>query len=177
MKVRVRYVIPIIALLVIAVFLGVGLTQDPSLVPSPLIGRAAPPIVLPEVANPERNFDSADLRGKVWLLNVWASWCVSCRQEHPVLMALSDQAKVPLYGLDYEDTRGAALQWLAAAGNPYLLVASDPKGKVGMNFGVYGVPETYVIDKQGVIRYKQIGPLTPRIVEHTILPLMARLSQ
>lgn len=177
MKVRVRYLVPISALLAIAAFLGFGLTQNPSLVPSPLIGQDAPPIVLPEVANPERSFDSAKLHGKVWLLNVWASWCVSCRQEHSVLMALSGQDKVPLYGLDYEDTRDAALQWLAAAGNPYLLIANDPKGEVGMNFGVYGVPETYVIDGQGVIRYKQIGPLTPEIVEHTILPLVARLSQ
>lgn len=177
MKLRVRYAVPIVALLAIAAFLGYGLTQNPSLVPSPLIGKSAPPIVLPEVANPGHDFNSVNLRGKVWLLNVWASWCVACRQEHQVLMALSDQAKVPLYGLDYEDTRDAALRWLTAAGNPYLSIANDPHGKAGMNFGVYGVPETYVIDKQGVIRYKQIGPLTPQIVEQTILPLVARLSQ
>lgn len=177
MKVRIRYAVPAILLLVIATFLGIGLTQNPSLVPSPLIGKTAPPIVLPEVANPERTFDSAALHGKVWLLNVWASWCVSCRQEHPLLMALSSQTGVPLYGLDYEDTRGAAMQWLSTAGNPYRSIANDPKGKVGMNFGVYGVPETYVIDKQGVVRYKQVGPLSPQVVEHTILPLVARLSQ
>ncbi|MEZ5533785.1 MAG: DsbE family thiol:disulfide interchange protein [Steroidobacteraceae bacterium] len=177
MKAGIRYLVPIAALLAIAALLGSGLTHDPRLVPSPLVGKAAPPIVLPEVADPARTFDSANLHGKVWVLNVWASWCVSCRQEHPVLMVLRDQANLPLYGLDYKDTRDAALQWLAAAGNPYLSSASDPQGTVGMNFGVYGVPETYVIDKLGVIRYKQIGPLTPQVVDHTILPLVARLSQ
>lgn len=171
------YLIPLALLLVLAAFLGAGLGQDPKLVPSPLIGKAAPQFKLQQLADPARGFEASSMKGQVWLLNVWASWCVSCREEHSLLMALHDSGRVPVYGLDYEDTRTAALTWLSDAGNPYVLTASDPNGQVGMNYGVYGVPETYVIDKRGVIRYKQIGPLTPDVLEHKILPLVAELSR
>lgn len=170
-----HYLIPLALLMVLAAFLGVGLTQDPKLIPSPLIGKAAPEFTLAQLAEPTRDIKTADMRGQVWLLNVWASWCVSCREEHGLLMALREDGRIPVYGLDYKDTRDAALTWLSRAGNPYVLTASDPEGQVGMNYGVYGVPETYLIDQRGVIRYKQIGPLTPDVLEHKILPLVAEL--
>jgi len=172
-----KWGIPLAVFAVLVGFLFVGLFRDPREVPSPLIDKPAPAFSLADLHRPGTRVATSDFKGRVWLLNVWASWGVSCRQEHPVLMVLRDQANLPLYGLDYKDTRDAALQWLAAAGNPYLSSASDPQGTVGMNFGVYGVPETYVIDKLGVIRYKQIGRVTPQVVDHTILPLVARLSQ
>jgi cytochrome c biogenesis protein CcmG/thiol:disulfide interchange protein DsbE len=121
-------------------------------------------------------WDQEALRGQVWLLNVWASWCVSCRQEHPVLVDLAKSGVVPIYGLNYKDQREEALRWLQQWGDPYKLSIMDPKGMTGIDYGVYGVPETYVIDKTGVIRYKQIGPLTPEILRDTILPLVKKLN-
>ena len=116
------------------------------------------------------------MSGKVWLLNVWASWCVSCREEHPILVELSKSNAVPIVGLNYKDQRDDALQWLDKFGNPYNLSVSDTNGRVGIDFGVYGVPETFVIDKAGVIRYKQIGPVTPQALEQTIMPLVRKLQ-
>ena len=117
------------------------------------------------------------MQGKVWVLNVWASWCVSCRDEHPVLVELARTGLVPIYGLNYKDQRDEGLKWLKQFGNPYKLSAIDAKGQVGIDYGVYGVPETYVIDKKGVIRYKQIGPVTPGILENKVLPLVKKLEQ
>jgi len=159
------------------VLLAVGLTLNPREVPSPLIGKPAPAFELPLLAEPGKTFAPKDRLGSVWLLNVWASWCVSCREEHPVLVELAKSGSVPLYGLNYKDQREDSLRWLARYGNPYLQSAVDAEGRIGIDYGVYGVPETYVIDKRGVIRYKQIGPVTPEILSGKILPLVAQLSR
>ena len=176
-----RFLIPLALFLGLAVFLAVGLTRDPRELPSPLIGRAAPAFQLPRLATDTpadaSRFGPADMRGKVWLLNVWASWCVSCRQEHPVLLDIARRGDVPLIGLDYKDTDPDARAWLAEHGNPYLLSAVDADGRVGIDYGVYGVPETYLIDKAGTIRFKQIGPLTPEVLEGKILPLVKELGK
>jgi cytochrome c biogenesis protein CcmG, thiol:disulfide interchange protein DsbE len=128
------------------------------------------------VDDPGQSVSSEDLRGRVWLLNVWASWCVACREEHALLLEFSKNALVPIYGLDYKDERLAGLRWLGQFGNPYAVTLSDPEGKVGIDFGVYGVPETFLIDKNGTIRYKQIGPITPEVLDKTLLPLIRKLN-
>lgn len=159
-----------------SVFLVGGLGRDPRILPSPLIDKPAPDFRLALLREPRRTFSPAQLRGRVWMLNVWASWCVSCRAEHDVLAALSRHDAVPVYGLDYKDERSAALSFLERHGDPYATVIEDPDGSVGIDYGVYGVPETYLVDAGGVIRYKQIGALTPDIVQQTILPLVRRLT-
>ncbi|MGA7595290.1 MAG: DsbE family thiol:disulfide interchange protein [Gallionella sp.] len=167
---------PFLAFVVLVIFLYVGLGLDPHEIPSPLINKSAPAFTLPQLYNPAKQFSSEEMKGKVWLLNVWASWCVSCREEHPVLMELSQQHIVPIYGLDYKDKNPDGEAWLREGGDPYTLVATDANGRVGIDYGVYGVPETYVIDKQGVIRYKQIGPVTHQSLQQKILPLVAELQ-
>ncbi len=171
-----RFLIPLGVFFVLVGFLAVGLRLDPREVPSPLINKPAPPFTLPELVDPQRTISQKDMLGKVWLLNVWASWCVSCREEHPVLVAFSKRKLVPVYGLNYKDDRKDALAWLSRLGNPYTLSIMDRDGRIGIDYGVYGVPETYVIDKQGVIRYKQIGPVTPEVLEAKILPLVKKLQ-
>lgn len=171
-----RYILPLIAFLVIAAFLFVGLSLNPREVPSPLIDKPAPAFSLPQLEEPGKQFSPKDMLGKVWLLNVWSSWCVSCKEEHPVLMALSRQNFVPIYGLDYKDKPVDGMAWLARGGNPYVLSASDLEGRIGIDYGVYGVPETYVIDKQGIIRYKQIGAVTVENLKEKILPLVKELQ-
>ena len=171
-----RYLIPLGIFLAIVVFLGVGLGLNPREVPSPLINRQAPAFDLPQLHATDRRISPVELRGQVWLLNVWASWCVSCRQEHPVLVDLAKTGVVPIYGLNYKDPREDALRWLQQWGDPYKLSIMDREGRTGIDYGVYGVPETYVIDKAGVIRFKQIGPLTPEIVRDKILPLVRKLN-
>ncbi|MGQ0709665.1 MAG: DsbE family thiol:disulfide interchange protein [Rhodoferax sp.] len=168
--------IPLGIFAVLVVFLAIGLTRDPREVPSPLIGKPAPAFTLAQLHMPDQVFDSASMRGRVWLLNVWASWCVACREEHPVLMAFAKTKKVPLIGLDYKDKPEDGRKWLARHGNPYDLSASDLDGRVGIDFGVYGVPETFVIDAQGMIRYKHIGPITPESLRDTIMPLLQELQ-
>jgi cytochrome c biogenesis protein CcmG/thiol:disulfide interchange protein DsbE len=172
-----RFLIPLIVFAGLVVFLGIGLTLDPREVPSPFIGKPAPAFSLPQVAEPAKSLSNQDLKGQVSLVNVWASWCVSCRQEHPLLVELSKQNIVPVYGLNYKDERDAALGWLSQFGNPYVASAFDAEGKVGIDWGVYGVPETFVVDKQGVIRYKQTGPVTREILDKTLLPLIRKLQQ
>ena len=167
---------PFIAFAVLAVFLYIGLGLDPHEIPSPLINKPAPAFTLPQLYNPAKQFSSQDMKGQVWLLNVWASWCVSCREEHPVLMELSQQHIVPIYGLDYKDKNPDGEAWLREGGDPYTLVVTDANGRVGIDYGVYGVPETYVIDKQGMIRYKQIGAITHESLQQKILPLVAELQ-
>ena len=171
-----RLIIPLVVFLVMVGFLGRGLLLNPSEVPSPLINKPAPQFTLSVLDHPDVNFDSRSMLGRVWLLNVWASWCVSCRQEHPLLVSLARRGIVPIYGLNYKDTRPEAMGWLRDLGNPYTVSVFDHDGRVGMDYGVYGVPETYVIDKQGIIRYKQIGPVTPKALEEEILPLVKRLQ-
>jgi cytochrome c biogenesis protein CcmG/thiol:disulfide interchange protein DsbE len=179
-----RYaLIPLVLFVVLAIFLAVGLSRDPREVPSPLIGRPAPGFSLPRLepgpagAAQAARFDPKHMAGKVWLLNVWASWCVSCRQEHPVLVELAKSGAAPLVGLDYKDQAADAQGWLARFGNPYAASAVDADGRVGIDYGVYGVPETYVIDKAGTIRFKQIGPLTREVLQAKILPLIRELQQ
>ena len=172
-----RYLLPLIVFAVLVGFLAVGLKLDPREVPSPLIGKPAPAFALPQLHKPEASFAPQDLQGKVWLLNVWASWCVSCRQEHPLLVELAKRGTVPIYGLNYKDPRDDALRWLQRYGDPYVLSIADAEGRVGIDYGVYGVPETYVLDRAGVIRYKQIGPVTQDVLEKTILPLVAELQK
>jgi len=171
-----KFGIPLLVFAALVAFFAVGLTRDPREVPSPFIGKPAPAFTLTQLGAPERVFTPEEMRGKVWLLNVWASWCVSCRVEHPLLVDMSRKRLVPIVGLDYKDKRGDGLQWLAKHGDPYQLSAYDDEGKVGIDYGVYGVPETFVIDKQGIIRYKQIGPITQEALEKTILPLVKKLD-
>jgi cytochrome c biogenesis protein CcmG, thiol:disulfide interchange protein DsbE len=171
-----KFVIPLAVFILLAAFLAVGLTHDPHEVPSPFIGKPAPGFSLEQLQDGKLAFTPDDMKGKVWMLNVWASWCVSCRAEHPLLVEMSRLKTVPIVGLNYKDKRDEGLRWLARFGNPYALSAYDVDGKVGIDYGVYGVPETFVIDKQGVIRYKQIGPITPEALERTILPLLKSLD-
>jgi cytochrome c biogenesis protein CcmG/thiol:disulfide interchange protein DsbE len=171
-----KFVIPLALFLALAVFFAIGLTRDPREIPSPFIGKAAPAFRLQQLADDKLAFTPEEMRGKVWLLNVWASWCVACRVEHPLLVEMSKQKLVPIVGLNYKDKRDEGLQWLRRFGDPYSLSAYDVEGKVGIDYGVYGVPETFVIDKQGVIRYKQIGPITPEALEKKIMPLVRKLN-
>jgi cytochrome c biogenesis protein CcmG, thiol:disulfide interchange protein DsbE len=172
-----RWSLPLAVFAVIVAFLFVGLYRDPREVPSPLIGKPAPAFSLTELHKPDQRLTTADLRGQVWLLNVWASWCVSCREEHPLLVALAKANVVPVIGLAYKDNPADGIKWLAANGDPYRTSIVDRDGRVGIDFGVYGVPETFVIDKAGIIRYKQIGPLTSDALDGTILPLVRKLQQ
>jgi cytochrome c biogenesis protein CcmG/thiol:disulfide interchange protein DsbE len=172
----VRFILPLAVFVVLLGFLWHGLSLNPREVPSPLIGKPAPAFDLARLDQPAKAVSQKDLLGQVWLLNVWASWCVSCMEEHPVLVQFSRQNVVPIYGLNYKDKRDDALSWLAKHGNPYTASLSDPEGRVGIDYGVYGVPETYVIDKVGVIRYKCIGPVTQAVLAEKILPLVKELK-
>jgi cytochrome c biogenesis protein CcmG/thiol:disulfide interchange protein DsbE len=171
-----RFLIPLFVFFGLVYFLGAGLSLDPREVPSPLIGKPAPDFALTQLDAPEKTIRREDMLGKVWLLNVWASWCVACREEHPLLVSFARKKLVPIYGLNYKDDRAAGLKWLANFGNPYEASLSDRDGKVGIDYGVYGVPETFVIDKQGVIRYKQIGPVTEEALRTKIEPLVRQLN-
>ena len=172
-----RFLWPLGIFILLVGFLAVGLKLDPREVPSPLVGKPAPAFELPILQQPDKRFVPADMRGKVWLLNVWASWCVSCRDEHPVLLELSKRKVMPILGLNYKDKDENAAAWLKQFGNPYDLSAVDADGRIGIDYGVYGVPETYLIDADGVIRYKQIGPVTPAVLEQKILPLAQSLKK
>ena len=174
---KMRWLLPLGIFVVLLVFLAMGLTRDPREVPSPLIGKAAPAFELAQLHAPDKKLGTADMRGKVWLLNVWASWCESCRTEHPLLLQLAKANIVPIVGLDYKDKPEEGKAWLAQRGDPYRMSVVDLDGRVGIDWGVYGVPETFVIDKAGVIRYKQIGPLTADALDKTILPLVRELQR
>ena len=173
---KARYLIPLGIFLALVILLGVGLTLDPREVPSPFIGKPAPDFRLPRLNQPGQTIGPEDMKGQVWLLNVWASWCVSCRAEHKVVNALAKTGEVTVVGLNYKDEPDDARSWLAALGNPYLASAMDREGRVGIDWGVYGVPETFVIDRQGIIRYKHIGPITQASLQEKILPLVRRLK-
>jgi len=192
-----RFLIPLGIFLVLVVFLAVGLNRDPHEVPSPLVGKPAPEFRLEQLGAAGKTFSPADMRGQVWLLNVWASWCVSCRAEHPLLVAFAKQGGLPIVGLNYKEVRGdgetdvkklaagaeasltrqRADAWLTRHGNPYTLSVLDMDGRVGIDYGVYGVPETYLIDKAGVIRYKHIGPVTEEALAKKIVPMIAELNK
>lgn len=172
-----RYLIPLILFVGLVGFLAIGLGRDPHEVPSPLINKPAPAFQVAQLHEPDKKFSAAEMRGKVWLLNVWASWCVSCREEHPVLIELSRRNIVPIYGLNWKDQREDAISWLSELGNPYVLSVSDIDGRVAIDYGVYGAPESYLIDKNGVIRFKQIGPIDRATLDTKILPLVAELNR
>jgi cytochrome c biogenesis protein CcmG/thiol:disulfide interchange protein DsbE len=172
-----RWSLPLAVFAVLLAFLAIGLTRDPREVPSPLVGKPAPAFTLAQLHAPGKTLGTDDLRGQVWLLNVWASWCVSCRVEHPLLLELSRANIVPVIGLDYKDKPEDGKAWLAQHGDPYRTSIVDADGRVGIDWGVYGVPETFVIDKAGVIRHKHIGPVTADALRQTILPLVRKLQQ
>ena len=172
-----RYLIPLGIFLVLVAFFAIGLRLDPREVPSPLIDKQAPAFEVVQLHEPDKLIGTEQLRGQVWLLNVWASWCVACRSEHPHLVELARQNLVPIYGLNYKDERDDALRWLQQFGDPYMVSAHDLDGRVGLNYGVYGVPETFLIDKEGVIRYKHIGPVDPDVINNTIMPMVRELQQ
>jgi cytochrome c biogenesis protein CcmG/thiol:disulfide interchange protein DsbE len=171
-----KYLIPLVIFIVMGVFLAIGLKLNPTEIPSPFIGKPAPAFSAATLDNPQQQLTPADLQGKVWLFNVWASWCTSCRAEHPVLNELAKQKAALIIGLNYKDTREDALNWLGRLGNPYDVSVTDPEGRIGIDWGVYGVPETFVVDKKGIIRHKQTGPVTPESVRQTLSPLIAKLQ-
>jgi cytochrome c biogenesis protein CcmG/thiol:disulfide interchange protein DsbE len=172
-----KLLIPLALFGVVFAFLLVGLGLNPREVPSPLIDKPAPSFALKQLHSPNDPFGTADMKGQVWLLNVWASWCVACREEHPVLNELAKANIVPLVGLNYKDEPAAGMQWLRQHGNPYKLSVVDRDGRVGIDYGVYGVPETFLIDKAGVIRYKHIGPVSVDALQKKILPLVRDLQK
>lgn len=172
-----RFLLPLAIFVGLVIFLGIGLRLDPREIPSPLIGKPVPVFQVTQLHEPGKTISGKDMVGQVWLLNVWASWCVSCRQEHPVWMDFAKLKVVPIVGLNYKDARKDGTEWLSQFGNPYNVSAFDNDGRVGIDFGVYGVPETFVIDKRGVIRYKQIGPVTPEIITNKLLPLIKELNR
>jgi len=176
MNKTVKFLLPLAVFLGLVGFLAVGLNLNPREVPSPLINKPAPGFALQQLDRPEITIKREDMLGKVWMLNVWASWCVACREEHPLLVEFSKAKLLPIYGLNYKDKRPDGASWLARFGNPYDASLWDIDGRVGIDFGVYGVPETFVIDKQGIIRFKQIGPLTPEVLQETIAPLVRKLN-
>jgi len=171
-----RFLAPLLIFVVVGVFLAVGLKLDPREVPSPLIDKPAPQFVLPRLLQMDAVVGTADLRGEVWLLNVWASWCAACRVEHPLLNDLAAKRLIRIVGLNYKYAPADARTWLREFGNPYDMIAVDRQGEAGIDWGVYGVPETFVIDRSGVIRYKHIGPLDAKVLNETIVPLVRQLT-
>jgi cytochrome c biogenesis protein CcmG/thiol:disulfide interchange protein DsbE len=172
-----KFLLPLGIFIVLVALLAVGLNLNPREVPSPLVGKPAPAFTVPQLHAADKTFSPAEMQGKVWLLTVWASWCVSCREEHPVLVEFAKTGTTPIVGLNYKDKREDGQRWLARFGDPYLLSAFDADGRVGIDYGVYGVPETYLIDKAGVIRFKQIGPVTPEVLRQKIIPLVQELNK
>ena len=171
-----KFLIPLALFLVLAAFLAVGLNLNPREVPSPLIGKPAPAFELTKLDAPDQKLRRDDLLGKVWVLNVWASWCAPCREEHPLLVEFARRKIAPVYGLNYKDTRPAGMAFLTQLGNPYEASLFDGDGRIGIDYGVYGVPETFVVDKQGTIRFKHVGPLTPEVIAGKIVPLLKELN-
>ena len=171
-----KYLAPLLIFAVIGGFLAAGLKLDPREVPSPLIDKPAPAFSVPRLLSMNGSIGTGDLVGRVWVLNVFASWCVACRAEHGLLNDLASKQLVTLVGLNYKDEPSDARSWLRELGNPYDVVAVDSQGQVGLDWGVYGVPETFVIDADGTIRFKHIGPVDARVIEEQILPLVRKLK-
>jgi len=172
-----RPLLVIAGFLVLVGLLALGLQLDPREVPSPLIGKPAPAFDLPLLHQPDKTFSQKDMLGKVWVLNVWASWCPPCLVEHPVVSELAASGVAPVVGLNYKDAREDALPWLKRNGDPFKVTVYDAAGRIAIDYGVYGVPETYVIDRKGIIRYKHIGPLTQQVAEKKLRPLIQELSK
>ena len=171
-----RYILPLVIFAALAVLLKFGLTTDLQRAPSPLIGKQAPVFSAPLLSAPEQSISLSDLMGKVSLINIWASWCTACYAEHPVLLEMAKISDLPIYGLNYKDTHKDAIAWLAKLSNPYEAVIVDIDGKIGVDYGVYGVPETLILDQNGIIRYKHVGPISNRDLQEKILPLVNQLK-
>ena len=172
----IKYLLPVILFFVLCGFLFIGLYKDPSEVPSPLIGKSVPEFSLPKLYDNSAQFSNKDFLGKVSVLNVWATWCFACKQEHPALLELAKRNLAPIYGLNYKDDAGKAKLYLRDFGNPFIANAFDEAGRVAIDWGVYGAPETFLIDKKGIIRYKHIGPLTLNDLDNKIQPLILQLK-
>lgn len=168
--------LPLVLFLVLVGFFAKGLVLNPREVPSPFIGRAAPAFTLPLVGDANASFSPADMKGKVWMLNVWAPWCVSCRQEHAMLMQIAASGRVPIVGLNWKDADREAAALLARTGSPYVAVPDDPDGRVGIDYGVTGTPETYLIDQAGIVRLKHIGPISAEIWQTKFEPKLKELG-
>lgn len=173
---KLKFLLPLIAFVLLVALLFVGLSNDPRKVPSPLVNKAAPDFELPRLYDTSATFSPKMLKGKVWLLNIWASWCRGCRVEHPILNELAKQKLLPMVGFNYKDTNVEAKKWLKNLDNPYDLIVTDQEGLVGFDYGVYGVPETFFIDKNGIIRYKHIGPVSYKDLTEKIIPLVKKLQ-
>lgn len=172
-----KFFLPLGLFALLAALLGAGLSLDPKKVPSPFIGKNAPQFELPRLYVEGENIGPNDMQGQVWLLNVWASWCISCRAEHAVITKLIAQSQIPVIGLNYKDEDADAKRWLKMFGNPYYAIAVDIEGRTGIDWGVYGVPETFVVDKKGTIRLKHIGPVVDEDLTNELLPLIEQLRQ
>jgi cytochrome c biogenesis protein CcmG/thiol:disulfide interchange protein DsbE len=167
-----RYLVPLVAFAILIPVLMIGLTRDPRELPSPLLQQAAPQFELPSLLDPARTVGSKDFANQMTLLNVWATWCPGCRQEHDFLLQLAREAVLPIYGLNWRDNRPEATRWLEVLGNPYVASAFDEEGRVGIDWGVYGAPETFLIDANGIVVHKHIAPLTREIWERDFVPLI-----
>jgi cytochrome c biogenesis protein CcmG/thiol:disulfide interchange protein DsbE len=174
---RLLYVLPVALFLAVAVYFGLGLQRDPRIVPSALIDKPVPAFELPPLKDDKPGLATADLKGEVTMVNVFASWCVPCRYEHPLLMRLTEDEVVVVHGINWKDKPADARKWLAELGDPYQRIGSDENGRVGIDLGVYGVPETYIVDHDGRIRYKQVGPLNAEMLGDVILPLIEDLQR
>ena len=172
-----RYLLPLLVFLALLAFLAAGLRLNPRELPSPFIGKPTPPFETAQLHAAEQTFSPQDMEGEVWLLNVWASWCGACRVEHPALMDLAATGMVPIVGLNYKDERADGKAWLQQFGNPYRVSVVDSDGRIGIDYGVYGVPETFVIDRQGIVRLKHVGPLTEEFVNTKLIPLIEELKR
>lgn len=171
-----KFLIPIGIFVILGALLAYGLTLDPRKIPSPLVGKPLPAFKLPTLDNPGKVLSNEDFKGRVVLLNVWASWCVACKEEHPVLVSIARSQAVPIIGLNYKDATASAKEVLRQDGDPYEVSLVDADGRTGIDWGVYGVPESFLIDKQGIIRYKHIGPISPEAWREKIAPLVKELS-
>ena len=171
-----RFILPALIFLILVGFLFVGLYKDPSLVPSPLIGKPMPTFAASTLKDPEKLITNKDIQGDYALVNVWATWCAACKQEHAALVYLAEQLQVPIYGLNYKDDRGSAKQWLQQYGDPYIANIFDENGRIGLDFGVYGAPETFLIDKNGIIRHKLVGIMTAEVWQNQFLPKIEQMT-
>ena len=172
----IRAALPVVIFLILAVFLYMGLYKDPSLVPSPLIGKPVPAFTANSLKDPNKVVTDKDLLGGYALVNVWATWCAACKEEHAALNYLAKQKNIPIFGLNYKDDRAAAVEWLQQYGDPYVFSVFDENGRIGIDFGVYGAPETFLIDKEGIIHHKLVGIMTPEIWESQFMPIINRLT-
>jgi cytochrome c biogenesis protein CcmG/thiol:disulfide interchange protein DsbE len=168
--------LPLVLFVVLVGFFAKGLVLNPREVPSPFIGRMAPAFTLPLVGDANAAFSPADMKGRAWMLNVWAPWCVSCRQEHPILMQIAQSGRIPIVGLNWKDKAREAEMLLARSGSPYVAVPEDLDGRVGIDYGVTGTPETYLIDQAGIVRLKHIGPISPEVWKSKFEPKLKELG-